>query len=132
VREELIPIDHGFCLPEALESPYLEWLFWPQACAHTGPPSHLLACMRLAVLVQAPRLHGHGRWHALWGTHIGNKAACWLECWGRLTAEQLNQCTYMCGGRRFGLTLMRCACWAGHDPLRRGRAGLHSAAGRGC
>ena len=27
---ELIPIDHGFCLPEALEPPYLEWLHWPQ------------------------------------------------------------------------------------------------------
>ena len=33
VREELVPIDHGFCLPEALESPYLEWLYWPQACS---------------------------------------------------------------------------------------------------
>lgn len=28
---ELIPIDHGFCLPEALEPPYFEWLYWPQA-----------------------------------------------------------------------------------------------------
>ncbi|KAK9829280.1 hypothetical protein WJX72_004922 [[Myrmecia] bisecta] len=28
---ELIPIDHGFALPEALEPPYFEWLFWPQA-----------------------------------------------------------------------------------------------------
>ena len=27
---ELVPIDHGFCLPEALEAPYLEWLHWPQ------------------------------------------------------------------------------------------------------
>lgn len=27
----LRPIDHGFCLPEALEPPYLEWLHWPQA-----------------------------------------------------------------------------------------------------
>jgi hypothetical protein len=27
----LVPIDHGFCLPEALEPPYLEWLHWPQA-----------------------------------------------------------------------------------------------------
>ena len=24
----LIPIDHGFCLPEALEPPYFEWLHW--------------------------------------------------------------------------------------------------------
>ena len=30
-RLELCPIDHGFCLPEALEPPYLEWLHWPQA-----------------------------------------------------------------------------------------------------
>lgn len=28
---QLIPIDHGFCLPEALEPPYFEWLHWPQA-----------------------------------------------------------------------------------------------------
>lgn len=28
---EVIPIDHGFCLPEALEAPYFEWLHWPQA-----------------------------------------------------------------------------------------------------
>ena len=26
---ELVPIDHGFCLPEALDPPYLEWLHWP-------------------------------------------------------------------------------------------------------
>ena len=28
----LAPIDHGFCLPEALEPPYFEWLHWPQVC----------------------------------------------------------------------------------------------------
>ncbi|KAH9299668.1 hypothetical protein KI387_031350 [Taxus chinensis] len=28
---ELIPIDHGLCLPETLENPYFEWLHWPQA-----------------------------------------------------------------------------------------------------
>ncbi|KAG6427915.1 hypothetical protein SASPL_112162 [Salvia splendens] len=28
---ELVPIDHGFCLPEALDDPYFEWLNWPQA-----------------------------------------------------------------------------------------------------
>ncbi|DBA78984.1 hypothetical protein WJX77_002706 [Trebouxia sp. C0004] len=27
----LLPIDHGFCLPEALEPPFFEWLHWPQA-----------------------------------------------------------------------------------------------------
>ncbi|KAK9844154.1 hypothetical protein WJX81_006193 [Elliptochloris bilobata] len=27
----LIPIDHGFCLPEALEPPYFEWLHWAAA-----------------------------------------------------------------------------------------------------
>eukprot|EP00884_Botryococcus_braunii_P017565 jgi/Botrbrau1/4492/Bobra.0220s0026.1 len=30
-RMELIPIDHGFCLPETLEPPFLEWLHWPQS-----------------------------------------------------------------------------------------------------
>ncbi|KAG6478387.1 phosphatidylinositol 4-kinase gamma 5-like [Zingiber officinale] len=28
---ELIPIDHGLCLPEGLEDPYFEWIHWPQA-----------------------------------------------------------------------------------------------------
>lgn len=28
---ELIPIDHGLCLPECLEDPYFEWIHWPQA-----------------------------------------------------------------------------------------------------
>ena len=26
----LVPIDHGYALPEALDNPYFEWLFWPQ------------------------------------------------------------------------------------------------------
>ncbi|KAM5581109.1 phosphatidylinositol 4-kinase gamma 5 [Rosa sericea] len=28
---ELVPIDHGLCLPESLEDPYFEWMHWPQA-----------------------------------------------------------------------------------------------------
>ncbi|XP_022744329.1 phosphatidylinositol 4-kinase gamma 8 [Durio zibethinus] len=28
---ELVPIDHGLCLPECLDDPYFEWLYWPQA-----------------------------------------------------------------------------------------------------
>lgn len=28
---ELIPIDHGYCLPENVEAVYFEWLYWPQA-----------------------------------------------------------------------------------------------------
>ncbi|CAM0951828.1 unnamed protein product [Alopecurus aequalis] len=31
VQTELIPIDHGLCLPECLEDPYFEWVHWPQA-----------------------------------------------------------------------------------------------------
>lgn len=30
-RLRLIPIDHGYALPEALVDPFFEWLFWPQA-----------------------------------------------------------------------------------------------------
>lgn len=26
----LVPIDHGFALPEALEGPYFEWMYWAQ------------------------------------------------------------------------------------------------------
>jgi len=28
---ELVPIDHGLCLPEELDDPYFEWLHWPQS-----------------------------------------------------------------------------------------------------
>ncbi|WOL19907.1 hypothetical protein Cni_G28709 [Canna indica] len=28
---EIIPIDHGLCLPESLEDPYFEWIHWPQS-----------------------------------------------------------------------------------------------------
>ncbi|KAE9615725.1 putative 1-phosphatidylinositol 4-kinase [Lupinus albus] len=28
---ELVPIDHGLCLPESLEDPYFEWIHWPHA-----------------------------------------------------------------------------------------------------
>ncbi|KAJ4828348.1 hypothetical protein Tsubulata_033424 [Turnera subulata] len=31
VEAELVPIDHGLCLPEWLDDPYFEWLHWPQA-----------------------------------------------------------------------------------------------------
>ncbi|XP_077245872.1 phosphatidylinositol 4-kinase gamma 8-like [Tasmannia lanceolata] len=31
VGADLVPIDHGLCLPELLEDPYFEWLHWPQA-----------------------------------------------------------------------------------------------------
>jgi hypothetical protein len=37
LQYELIPIDHGFCLPETLEAPYFEWLHWPQAMMPFGP-----------------------------------------------------------------------------------------------
>ena len=33
---ELIPIDHGFALPEAFEPPYFEWQHWPQVGAAGG------------------------------------------------------------------------------------------------
>ncbi|KAK4748661.1 hypothetical protein SAY87_015247 [Trapa incisa] len=28
----LVPIDHGYCLPETLEDCTFDWLYWPQAC----------------------------------------------------------------------------------------------------
>ena len=28
---ELVPIDHGLCLPEQIDDPYFEWLHWPQS-----------------------------------------------------------------------------------------------------
>ncbi|KAL3534730.1 hypothetical protein ACH5RR_003191 [Cinchona calisaya] len=35
---ELVPIDHGFCLPELLDDPYFEWLHWPQALLPFSEP----------------------------------------------------------------------------------------------
>jgi hypothetical protein len=53
---ELVPIDHGFCLPEALEPPYFEWLHWPQVtCPGLTPASFL----HLQVPLAMP-LSGHG------------------------------------------------------------------------
>ncbi|GAA0149217.1 nucleotide kinase [Lithospermum erythrorhizon] len=34
---ELVPIDHGFCLPDSLDDPYFEWLHWPQASVPFSP-----------------------------------------------------------------------------------------------
>jgi hypothetical protein len=49
-QHELIPIDHGFCLPEALETPYFEWLHWPQV----GAGAARRAVLRAAPLVAGP------------------------------------------------------------------------------
>ncbi|KAF8403559.1 hypothetical protein HHK36_011663 [Tetracentron sinense] len=35
---ELVPIDHGLCLPEWLDDPYFEWLHWPQASLPFSEP----------------------------------------------------------------------------------------------
>ncbi|XP_050373816.1 phosphatidylinositol 4-kinase gamma 1-like [Argentina anserina] len=49
---ELVPIDHGLCLPEWLDDPYFEWLHWPQASAplRTQIPSLREAAIRVLVL----------------------------------------------------------------------------------
>ncbi|KAL3499216.1 hypothetical protein ACH5RR_038309 [Cinchona calisaya] len=33
----LIPIDHGYCLPENFEDCTFDWLYWPQACEPFSP-----------------------------------------------------------------------------------------------
>ncbi|KAJ1391284.1 Ubiquitin-like domain superfamily [Sesbania bispinosa] len=33
----LIPIDHGYCLPEKFEDCTFDWLYWPQACQPYSP-----------------------------------------------------------------------------------------------
>lgn len=45
---ELVPIDHGFCLPESYESPYFEWLFWPQVWS--PPPTVVPSPMRCTII----------------------------------------------------------------------------------
>lgn len=37
-ESELIPIDHGLCLPDWLDDPYFEWLHWPQASIPFSEP----------------------------------------------------------------------------------------------
>lgn len=36
-RTVLIPIDHGYCLPESFEDCTFDWLNWPQACEPYSP-----------------------------------------------------------------------------------------------
>jgi hypothetical protein len=55
---ELVPIDHGFCLPESLDPPYLEWLHWPavRACAPScmhASSRGVLACGVVMRLLEA-------------------------------------------------------------------------------
>lgn len=54
---QLIPIDHGFSLPETLESAYFEWLHWPQVgptCRRPteGPLSGLVCFSTLDCKIQ--------------------------------------------------------------------------------
>lgn len=37
---ELVPIDHGYVLPDSFQDISFEWLYWPQARANFGE-SHL-------------------------------------------------------------------------------------------
>ena len=103
----LVPIDHGFCLPEALEPPYLEWQHWPQARR------------------PFPRILDGTCWLC-----VAYAGRCGLS-YGSGRAQTL--ATALCG-----LKKLRCECrWvslsrlmngvAGHDPVRRGGAGLHRA-----
>lgn len=41
---ELVPIDHGLCLPEWLDDPYFEWLHWPQASVPFSEPEIEYIC----------------------------------------------------------------------------------------
>ncbi|MCO5555099.1 hypothetical protein L7F22_008640 [Adiantum nelumboides] len=34
---KLVPVDHGYCLPEMFEDCTFEWLYWPQASQPYGP-----------------------------------------------------------------------------------------------
>ena len=49
---ELVPIDHGFCLPEALEPPYFEWLYWGQVRTHRWK------CLEAWVSEELHMMHG--------------------------------------------------------------------------
>lgn len=37
---DLVPIDHGLCLPEQFDDPYFEWLHWPQASLPFSDAEH--------------------------------------------------------------------------------------------
>ena len=57
---ELVPIDHGFCLPESLDPPYLEWLHWPAVRpSNVTPVSSQVGSVLLRIL------HLHFLFHSL-------------------------------------------------------------------
>ena len=45
---ELVPIDHGYVLPDTFQDISFEWLYWPQARAPFGEQSELIVCLRIS------------------------------------------------------------------------------------
>ena len=43
---ELVPIDHGYVLPDTFQDISFEWLYWPQARAPFGKHSEVGVCSR--------------------------------------------------------------------------------------
>lgn len=107
---ELIPIDHGFCLPEALEAPYFEWLHWPQACLPFSDEelkyiARLDAAADIALLQQVCRvcLRIVNTWllasACLPRAHL--RMSCCMSCWSERYPLQdrcvlMSSCTRRC------------------------------------
>lgn len=43
-NHELVPIDHGYVLPDTFQDISFEWLYWPQARAPFGKRSEVIIC----------------------------------------------------------------------------------------
>ena len=45
-KHELVPIDHGYVLPDTFQDISFEWLYWPQARAPFGERPQSIARLR--------------------------------------------------------------------------------------
>lgn len=80
---ELVPIDHGFALPEALEPPYFEWQHWPQAMLPFGR-EELEYIARLDAKADIQMLRQEVCWAWLGGWEV-----CWVRRRGQCQRSQL-------------------------------------------
>ena len=46
--DELVPIDHGYVLPDTFQDISFEWLYWPQARAPFGERPQVIGCLRIS------------------------------------------------------------------------------------
>ena len=58
---ELVPIDHGYVLPDTFQDISFEWLYWPQARAPFGERAQFIVCSETCSNMACPP-HFLGPW----------------------------------------------------------------------